>query len=324
MMKQLSPRGRTSRTDPRLVLLFGVLAFGSACAGSDEPDGDPDFDDDSGYGTGARLGSGAGNGMGASSGGGVPGQMGAGGADRAAGTGGESSGGDGSEGTGASASMGTGGELGSGGDGAMVEPGAPALGSHDGDGTGCAAGQIVDSCGLCDGDGSSCGCPEGELCWDLVFWHNEVRRELNLGEFADQPIPDPPIAMVGWDPLIADKAQEHADSMDDWADGHSTQQFRTYQSTHLNGYHGENMAIGGGGFSEPEAFVYDGWSWDEAQGCTLKDCGGHYTQVAWRDSVWIGCGRKADVPFVVEGQTYEGTLTVCQYGPGGNGPGPMY
>ena len=162
------------------------------------------------------------------------------------------------------------------------------------------------------------------MCWDIVFEHNEVRRELNLGQFASQPVPVPPIAMVGWDPLIAEKAQEHADEMDDWSDGHSSQQFRTYQSTHHNGYHGENMAIGGGGYAEPRSFVYEGWALSEAQGCTLSGCGGHYTQVAWRESVWIGCGRKPDVPFEVDGKMYTGMLTVCQYGPGGNNGGDPY
>jgi hypothetical protein len=66
------------------------------------------------------------------------------------------------------------------------------------------------------------------------------------------------------------------------------------------------------------------WSESEAQGCTLKNCGGHYTQVVWRESVWIGCGRKDDLPFEVEGMTYTGTLTVCEYGPGGNDGGEPY
>lgn len=222
---------------------------------------------------------------------------------------------------------GSGGQTSSGGEGSGGSPittGERALGSSDGDGTGCAEGSIVDACGICDGDGKSCDCLEGELCWDIVFEHNEVRREINLGIFADQPAADPPIAMVGWDPLIEAKAQEYASSINDWSQGHSSQQFRTYQSTHHDGYHGENMAIGGGQYAEPHEFVYNAWCLEEAQGCQLSGCGGHYTQVVWRDSVWIGCGRKDDVPFEVEGQTYEGTLTVCQYGPGGNSGGEPY
>lgn len=202
--------------------------------------------------------------------------------------------------------------------GSSSEPGGPALGSNTGDGTGCEQDQVVDACGICDGDGSTCECYEDELCAEIVFEHNEVRRLINLGQFSGQPAANPPIAMVGWDPLIADKAQEWADSMDDWSVGHSTSQFRTYQSTHYSGYHGENLAIGGGVYAEPHEFVYKAWCESEAQGCQLRDCGGHYTQVVWRNSVWIGCGRKDDVPFESQGKMYKGTLTACHYGPGGN------
>ena len=57
---------------------------------------------------------------------------------------------------------------------------------------------------------------------------------------------------------------------------------------------------------------------DSVTDWTLSSCGGHYTQVVWRESVALGCGWKAAVPFTVGGRTYRGLLTVCEYGPGGN------
>jgi hypothetical protein len=299
---------------PRRALV--ACAFGAlfvACSSPDEENDGP-------TGTGGDTSSGGdatSNGTGGSD---TTNPLGTGG--RSAGSGGSLNGSGGDD-----ASEGSGGQTSSGGEGsggADTASGERALGSSDGDGTGCADGSVVDACGICDGDGSSCDCLEGELCWDIVFEHNEVRREVNLGIFSDEPAADPPIAMVGWDPLIEAKAQEYASSIDDWSQGHSSQQFRTYQSTHHDGYHGENMAIGGGQFADPHEFVYNAWSLEETHNCERGGCGGHYTQVVWRESVWIGCGRKDDVPFEVEGQTYEGTLTVCQYGPGGNSGGDPY
>jgi hypothetical protein len=99
--------------------------------------------------------------------------------------------------------------------------------------------------------------------------------------------------------------------MEHWDDGHSSQAFRTYTSTWYDGYHGENMAIG---YTDAYSAVREGWCDSEAVGCTLASCGGHYTQVVWRDSVALGCGWKRNVPF----GGYSGLLTVCEYGPGGN------
>jgi hypothetical protein len=121
--------------------------------------------------------------------------------------------------------------------------------------------------------------------------------------------------MMRWDPLIALKAQAYADSMNNWSDGHSSQEYRTYTSTWCDGYHGENMAIGSDTASQT---VREMWCDSEAQGCTLSSCGGHYTQVVWRESTALGCGWKEDVPFESGGRTYYGLLTVCEYGPGGN------
>jgi len=137
---------------------------------------------------------------------------------------------------------------------------------------------------------------------------------VSAGEYYEQPAAEPALVPLVWDPLIAARAQEYADSMDDWSQGHSSSEFRTYDSTFHQGYHGENMAIGGGRYADPSYFVAEGWGANEAQDCQLASCGGHYTQMVWRETIALGCGRKEGVTF--DGNV--GTLTVCQYAPGGN------
>lgn len=190
-------------------------------------------------------------------------------------------------------------------------------------GSGGEAGCALDACGVCDGDGTSCECTGG-FCKEIVDAHNAIRSGVNAGTYYNQPKAEPPLAMVMWDPLIAAKAQEYADSVANWEQGHSSDEFRNYASTDYSGYHGENMAIGGGEYAEPSYFVGKMWGADEAQGCQLQSCGGHYTQIVWRESIHIGCGTKENVPFEADGEIYTGTLTVCQYGPGGNTGGAPY
>lgn len=194
----------------------------------------------------------------------------------------------------------------------------------DGDAAGSASGSTSSSTGgSSSGNGgtgtggstSSPTCDADDSCQAFLDAHNAIRKAVNEGTYYGQPKADPPIPMMVWDPLIAEKAQEYADSVDDWSQGHSSSEFRTYQSTSYSGYHGENMAIGGGGYADPDYIVGTMWGADEAQGCQGSECGGHYTQIVWRDSVGLGCGTKENVTF---GQGNTGTLTVCQYGPGGN------
>lgn len=175
------------------------------------------------------------------------------------------------------------------------------------------ASPTADACGVDGGDGSTCDCTDA-FCRAIVREHNMIREAVNQGRYYEQPHAEPPIPMLVWDPLIAAKAQEYASSIDDFSQGHSSQQFRTYKSTYVDGYHGENMAIGGGAFADPASFVREGWGASEAQDCTLASCGGHYTQIVWRSTVAVGCAQKEGVAF---GGNI-GTLTVCQYGPGGN------
>ncbi|NRA34129.1 MAG: hypothetical protein HRU17_12385 [Polyangiaceae bacterium] len=151
-----------------------------------------------------------------------------------------------------------------------------------------------------------------------------VRAAINLGTYLEQPQAVPPIAMMTWDPLIAEKSQSYATSVTHWDDGHSSDAYRNYTSTYHTGDHGENMAIGTGSYADPDEFVGASWAASEAVGCTGSSCGGHYTQIVWDDSIAVGCGSKDNVPFESNEVTYYGTLSVCQYGAAGNYGGEPY
>ncbi len=182
------------------------------------------------------------------------------------------------------------------------------------DGSGAGSGENPES-PPSESESPTAACEGDAWCESLVNEHNAIREAVNEGAYFGQPKAEPPIPLVVWDPKIAEKAQAYADTISDFSQGHSSSEYRTYASSHHDGYHGENMAIGGGSYEDPEYFVAEGWGSSEAQGCQLASCGGHYTQIVWRETIAIGCGRKENVAF---GGGSTGTLTVCQYAPGGN------
>jgi pathogenesis-related protein 1 len=188
---------------------------------------------------------------------------------------------------------------------------------------GCSSGELGSTKGgNSSGSGSSSGTEEtattddctDSWCESIVSEHNKIRAAVNDGTYFSQPKADPPLAMVVWDSKIADKAQAYADTVTDFSQGHSSSEYRTYTSSYVDGYHGENIAIGGGNYSDPAFFVAKSWGEDEAQNCTLSSCGGHYTQIVWRETIAVGCGKKDDVSF----GNSTGTLVICQYAEGGN------
>jgi len=119
---------------------------------------------------------------------------------------------------------------------------------------------------------------------------------------------------MGWDADIAASAQAWADN-GVWA--HSP------KPRVINGENiGENLAWGGPTRSALHATVawYDEILHTNPHGLASSTSGvggetvGHYTQVVWKSTSKIGCG-KARLTF---GST-EGDVIVCQYGPAGTG-----
>ena len=136
----------------------------------------------------------------------------------------------------------------------------------------------------------------GAVAAELVEAHNAVRARAT-------PAPSPPLEPLAWRAELASIAQ-------DWAEGcvfeHSS-----------NGL-GENLAFFSGDSTTPtevvelwasEASVYDYASNDCAPG---EQCG-HYTQIVWRDTRFVGCGAAS---CALDG--FEGVIWVCNYDPPGN------
>jgi uncharacterized protein YkwD len=126
----------------------------------------------------------------------------------------------------------------------------------------------------------------------LVDAHNQVRAKHCAGPLT-------------WSPKLAQVAQKWANSLRDkgCAFGHS------------NGSYGENLAAGSTGLLDPEAVVKM-W-YDEIAQYKFPNGGfsmqtGHFTQVVWRGTTQVGCGRS---------QCKGLDIWVCEYDPPGNWEG---
>ncbi|XP_042439443.1 pathogenesis-related protein 1-like [Zingiber officinale] len=128
---------------------------------------------------------------------------------------------------------------------------------------------------------------------DYVNAHNTARA--NVGEGL------PP---VSWDRRVARYAQDYANK-----------RARDCQLVHSGGPYGENIFLGSGrAYTAADAVrawvaerrYYDYYS----NTCATGQVCGHYTQVVWRSSTVIGCGRVL---------CYSGAIfIICNYDPPGN------
>ncbi|KAH0632657.1 pathogenesis-related leaf protein 4-like [Solanum tuberosum] len=104
---------------------------------------------------------------------------------------------------------------------------------------------------------------------DYLAVHNNARAQVRVGP-------------MSWDGALATKAQKYADS-------------RRGDCNLIHSGSGENLAKGSGDFtgrSASELWVAEkpNYNYDTNKCASGKVCG-HYTQVVWRTSVRLGCGR---------------------------------
>ncbi|XP_043722081.1 pathogenesis-related protein 1B-like [Telopea speciosissima] len=125
---------------------------------------------------------------------------------------------------------------------------------------------------------------------DYVSAHNAARSEVGVGSMT-------------WDDTVAAYAQNYAN-----------QRAGDCNLVHYGGQYGENIAWSSGDMSATDAvklwvdekahYDYNSNSCVEGQQC------GHYTQVVWKNSVRLGCGRVTC--------NSGGTFITCNYDPPGN------
>ncbi|GAB2292085.1 hypothetical protein Dimus_026333 [Dionaea muscipula] len=127
---------------------------------------------------------------------------------------------------------------------------------------------------------------------DYVNAHNDARSQVGVGP-------------VSWDDTLVAYAQDYAN-----------QRANDCALEHSSGPYGENIAVGYGydftgldavamWVSEKQYYDYDSNSCADGEEC------GHYTQVVWRDSTRLGCGRS-------ECYNGDGWFIICSYDPPGN------
>nr|WPD49276.1 hypothetical protein [Hirudo nipponia] len=135
--------------------------------------------------------------------------------------------------------------------------------------------------------------------------HNKLRRGEGSSDMKE----------MKWDPTLAQTASMWADGCV-FKHGHPTSVKTNY------GYVGQNIfwsssesvdAVDGiqKFFDEKKDYIYSQTKCRERAVC------GHYTQVVWADSEYVGCAATVCSGKREEGKV-SGTLMVCNYGPGGN------
>ncbi|MBC7974192.1 MAG: hypothetical protein H7138_04350, partial [Myxococcales bacterium] len=108
-----------------------------------------------------------------------------------------------------------------------------------------------------------------------------------------------------WSPKLAQIAQQWANALRD----------KGCQFGHSGGSTGENLAAGTSGTLDPEAVVkmwYDEVSLYKFPNGGFSMKTGHFTQVVWRGTTQVGCGRS---------QCNGMDIWVCEYDPPGNWEG---
>uniref|UniRef100_A0A0E0E763 SCP domain-containing protein n=1 Tax=Oryza meridionalis TaxID=40149 RepID=A0A0E0E763_9ORYZ len=127
---------------------------------------------------------------------------------------------------------------------------------------------------------------------EFVNLHNKARAAVGVGK-------------VAWSDVLAAKALEHASYC---------------QKQHIPGPYGENLRWSGFGDSTATpAFAMSYWVGERpyydyrSNACVGGECG-HYTQVVWRRTAYVGCARvtcnRRDINL--------GTIIACNYYPRGN------
>lgn len=129
------------------------------------------------------------------------------------------------------------------------------------------------------------------------------------------------VSPLEWDPLLAGIARSWAESCIDEEAPAGLVDHNPNPGDAYTTYVGENI-FGASGAAPTAQQVVEGWASEEVDydyaSNTCSDVCGHYTQVVWAETTFVGCAL-AHCPNLA----YE-HVVVCDYGPGGNDGGRPY
>ncbi|PSN50515.1 hypothetical protein C0J52_14364 [Blattella germanica] len=155
----------------------------------------------------------------------------------------------------------------------------------------------------------------------VVDIHNQLRSKVALGkETAGKPGPQPSAAnmeKLSWDDELATVAQRWADQCDF---GHDSCRKDSRFYVGQNAYIGSSKGSAENG-NQDWSKAINKW-YNEVGNFSRNDISpfkftkgtGHYTQVVWADTKYVGCGFIA----YKEADGWYNKYYVCNYGPGGN------
>lgn len=153
-------------------------------------------------------------------------------------------------------------------------------------------------------------------CSPWLYAHNQLRQQLNAGSLPNSPKPTTttigtPVNNLQWDPNLALVAQIYASTCVIGNNAYRTQQYQSLGGTAT--YVGENIASTTGTMTEQQflglwsaedtSFVY------EKLTSTDVTTFGHYSQLIWRNTSYVGCA-------IASCSTFQ--FAVCDYAEGGN------
>ena len=137
----------------------------------------------------------------------------------------------------------------------------------------------------------------------IVDRHNQIRAEVY--RLRDEVYSD---ATISWDDTVGDSAQDYANELA--ANGKFEHEAGIGYGENLfaSSYAADYSDAIDAWYGEKAYYHYDTNDCDDGQTC------GHYTQMIWRDSTSVGCGKAT----FTTGQYNGWTVIVCRYNPPGN------
>lgn len=184
-----------------------------------------------------------------------------------------------------------------------------------------ACGPIEDAIGGSTSDVPAGGPPPPGFGADMLTAHNAVRADPS--SVGGTPAPSPALAPLSWSDTVTTTAQA-------WAD-HCAYQHNSTELQRLS--YGENIAATAPAGARDAAYIVGLWAseapfyrWD-TNSCDAGNAAneahtcGHYTQLVWRTTTVVGCGKQtctaATWPFP-GGTPGPWDFWVCDYAPPGN------